>query len=244
MAGDSTRARILETAGEVFAERGFEAATIRDICEAAEVNLAAVNYYFGGKEALYEQALQRAHLRDVRDENPHVWDHGTPPEEKLRLSIRQLLAQLLSMSDDPWEARLMVREIMNPTPAGKRMLRDRFSKMFQELQETLDEILPPDMPDHRRHQIGFSIIGQCALYRSLAKVIPLMIDEAELQHYYGVEELAAHIAQVSLAALGLAPPLIGRASGQAAEKAKGGRPIVTHTEHRRILPSLPRKGTP
>ena len=58
MAEESTRARLLETAGEVFAEKGYEAATVREICEKAGVNLAAVNYYFGGKELLYVQTLE------------------------------------------------------------------------------------------------------------------------------------------------------------------------------------------
>jgi AcrR family transcriptional regulator len=41
------RERLLSAAGREFAERGYEAATVRDICLAAGVNLAAVNYYFG-----------------------------------------------------------------------------------------------------------------------------------------------------------------------------------------------------
>jgi hypothetical protein len=185
--------------------------------------------------------LQRAHLRNIHDENPPVWDNATPPEVKLRFSIQQLLARLLSLKDDPWEARLMVREIMNPSPAGKRVLGDRFRKGFQELQEILDEILPPDMSDHQRHQFGFSIIGQCALYRWLTRLIPLMIEEEEFKQHYGVEELAAHITHVSLAALGLASPLIGQTPGNAKPSR---RFAAANTDDKRMLPSLPRKGTP
>jgi AcrR family transcriptional regulator len=47
------RDRILLAAGREFAERGYEAATVRDICLAAGVNGAAVNYYFGDKKRLY-----------------------------------------------------------------------------------------------------------------------------------------------------------------------------------------------
>jgi TetR/AcrR family transcriptional regulator, regulator of cefoperazone and chloramphenicol sensitivity len=240
MASDNTRGRVLETAGEVFAEKGFEAATVREICEMAEVNLAAVNYYFGGKEALYEEALQRAHLRNIHDDNQPAWEDDTPPEARLRLSIQQLLARMLAMNDDPWESRLLIREIMNPSPAGKRVLGDRFRKGFRELQEILDEILPPDMPAHQRHQFGFSIIGQCALYRWLTRLIPLMVEEQEFKEHYGVEELAAHIAHVSLAALGLTSPLMA----QPPEKAKRSRRLAAGAEARTMLPSLPRKGTP
>ena len=48
-----TEKRLLEAAGEVFAEFGYRAATVRQICEKAGANIAAVNYYFGDKEKLY-----------------------------------------------------------------------------------------------------------------------------------------------------------------------------------------------
>ena len=58
---DTKRQRIVDAAGEMFAERGFEATTVRDICQAAEANIAAVNYYFGDKQRLYVEAVVRAH---------------------------------------------------------------------------------------------------------------------------------------------------------------------------------------
>ena len=42
-----TRARLLDTARHLFAERGFEDVTVREICRGAGANLALVNYYFG-----------------------------------------------------------------------------------------------------------------------------------------------------------------------------------------------------
>ena len=59
---DATRDRLLMAAGEVFAEKGFDKATVREICQAANVqNIAAVNYYFGDKERLYIESVKRAH---------------------------------------------------------------------------------------------------------------------------------------------------------------------------------------
>ena len=40
------RERLLEAAGEIFAEHGFRNTTVREICKRADINLAAVNYYF------------------------------------------------------------------------------------------------------------------------------------------------------------------------------------------------------
>jgi TetR/AcrR family transcriptional regulator, regulator of cefoperazone and chloramphenicol sensitivity len=208
MAGDHTATRILETAGEVFAEKGYAGATIRDICERAGVNLAAVNYYFRGKESLYVQTLQRAQSSHLREEEETLdGPGGTPPAVKLKNYIHQALTHMLVGEDEPWEMRLMMREIIDPTPAGSRVLRDHFRKRVHQLQEILAQILPPETLDHKRHQIGFSIMGQCTLYRGLGKMIPLIVEEEELTGHYGLDELADHIAEMSLAALGLVPPL-------------------------------------
>lgn len=53
-----TRLRILESARNLFSQKGFEGASIRDITGAAQVNLGAVTYHFGSKQALYEAVIR------------------------------------------------------------------------------------------------------------------------------------------------------------------------------------------
>ena len=55
----STKERILGAAEVLFAQRGFEAASLRQLTAAAGVNLAAVNYHFGSKDKLVEQVFKR-----------------------------------------------------------------------------------------------------------------------------------------------------------------------------------------
>lgn len=54
-----TKARILDAAEDIFIECGFEAMSLRQITSRADVNLAAVNYHFGSKEALIHAMLAR-----------------------------------------------------------------------------------------------------------------------------------------------------------------------------------------
>ncbi|UIK08166.1 TetR/AcrR family transcriptional regulator [Neorhizobium galegae] len=54
---DEPRERIVAAAREVFIEQGFDLATVRDITRRADVNVAAVNYYFGSKEELISEVL-------------------------------------------------------------------------------------------------------------------------------------------------------------------------------------------
>jgi AcrR family transcriptional regulator len=50
---------ILDAAERLFAEQGFEAVSVREISKAADINIAMVSYYFGSKEKLYEEVIQR-----------------------------------------------------------------------------------------------------------------------------------------------------------------------------------------
>jgi len=214
MTADDTRTRILNAAGPIFAEKGYEAATVREICHEATVNLASVNYYFGGKERLYLEVMRLAHSARFGPTLRRQWPADTPPQSKLREFIHGMLTRLLGPEITPWQEQLMVREIMNPTPIGRELLREHLQNRFGQLQEILDEILPADTPSYKRHQIGFTIIGQCVFYRSGRNIVPLLVGEEELSACYGIEQLAEHISQVSLAALGLGPPLAPRHSAE------------------------------
>jgi TetR/AcrR family transcriptional regulator len=57
---DTTRGKILATALQVFAERGFDGARTRDIAERAGANLGLITYYFGNKEGLWREAVTSA----------------------------------------------------------------------------------------------------------------------------------------------------------------------------------------
>ena len=80
---DSTRQRILDTAERLFADQGFHATTLRQITSEAGVNLAAVNYHHGSKDALILAVFQRR-LDDLNSERLARLDRAVaaadPPE--------------------------------------------------------------------------------------------------------------------------------------------------------------------
>lgn len=57
--GETTRAKILDAAEALFGEHGFDAVSLRDITDRAEVTLALASYHFGTKERLFEEVVGR-----------------------------------------------------------------------------------------------------------------------------------------------------------------------------------------
>jgi AcrR family transcriptional regulator len=104
---DTTRDRIVEAAGEMFAEKGFDATTVRDICQRAEANIAAVNYYFGDKQRLYVEAVVRAHRWRMERAKLPEWTADTTPQQKLA-DCDDVYSPRPHRADGTWHTRLVI----------------------------------------------------------------------------------------------------------------------------------------
>lgn len=115
--GAATRQHLLETAGQVFAERGFADATSKEICERAGTPMASVNYHFGSREALYEAALVEAHRQVVGlDELAALAERLSDPRDQLRAILCRFVG-LSTNAGTPWGFMLMLREVLSPSKA-------------------------------------------------------------------------------------------------------------------------------
>ncbi len=112
-----TRERLLDAAEDLFAQKGYAAASVRDIVAAAECNLAAVNYHFGSKKNLYREVFRRrlGAMRDQRLAAVREAEHG---ERDLETTLRSFAAAFLEpLHEDAGgrrPLRLMLREVADP----------------------------------------------------------------------------------------------------------------------------------
>lgn len=114
--GDATRQHLLETAGQVFAERGFAETTSKAICERAGTQLAAVNYHFGSREALYEAVLVEAHKQIVAVEELEALAQGPGTARDKFMAVLQRMIGLSSGAvAAPWGLPVVLREVMSPS---------------------------------------------------------------------------------------------------------------------------------
>jgi AcrR family transcriptional regulator len=202
------RQRILSAAGREFAERGYEAATVRDICLAAGVNLAAVNYYFGDKQRLYVESVKHAHEQRAAQVPLPEWTAGTPPQAKLRDFVGNLLERMLGFGEPPWQVRLMMREVLHPTDACRELVQDYVRPRFVLLVSILDELVAGRISQTELRRVALSIIGQCFLYRAAGDVVEMLVPREELLSHHSLTPLADHVTGYALAALGEAAPLV------------------------------------
>src|SRR6478752_4454302 len=189
---DTTKERIAEAAGEIFAERGFDSTTVRDICQRAGANVAAVNYYFGDKQRLYVEAVVRAHRWRMEQARLPEWSDGTSAETKLADFITTFIRRVRTGPEGTWHSKLMMREMANPTAACAELVQSSIRPQFEILLSILRELLPSDVSAERLRLTAFSIVGQCLFYHLADPVVRNLLTSKEYSEL-DVAKLAQHI---------------------------------------------------
>jgi AcrR family transcriptional regulator len=196
-----TRSKLLAAAGEIFAEKGFRDATIAEICLQAGTNVAAVNYHFGSKEALYREAWRHAFAQSVEAHPP---DGGVStdaqPEECLRGQISSLLDRIADANNR--EFRIMQREFISPTGLLSEVMREEIRPLQERTEKLVRELLGPGVTEQEVRFCEVGIISQCinpVVVRNRAKegdetkYGPRRIDD--------IEAYARHVVTFSLAGI-------------------------------------------
>ncbi len=178
-----TKERLLDAAKKVFAEYGFDETTVRAICARAGVNLAAVNYHFGGKDKLYLAVLEEF-FRLAADKFPLNADIGqnSSSEDKLRAYIRGFLNRLLGDGDPINEklGRLLMAELLNPSECFDTIAQRCIHPTYDALYSIVREMLP-DTDAAIVHRCAGSIAGQCLLFDYARGVIQRLRPELALE---------------------------------------------------------------
>lgn len=196
-----TRERLLAAAGEVFAARGFRAATIREICQRAGANVAAVNYHFSDKEGLYFAVLKSGAEAALQKYPPTL---GLGPaataEERLHAFVRSLLFRIADKGKSAWHGKLISHEMAEPTQALPALIDTVYGPVLQQLEGTVRELLGRRVAGAVLRQCLLSILGQCLYFHYARPAIQHIHPEQGFEPV-DIECLAKHITQFSLAGI-------------------------------------------
>jgi AcrR family transcriptional regulator len=177
--GDGTRQKLLLAAIDVFGRLGFEGATTRALATAADVNLQAIQYYFGGKEGLYlamaEYIASQVSLRvdaarsSARAALFHAIERGhTLDPAQARALLAELLKTLgeihIGPASESW-ARVVIREQMEPTEAFARIYAGAMKPLLDTIRELVGVILGEDATcEHVRLRM-LALVGGLMVFR-------------------------------------------------------------------------------
>jgi AcrR family transcriptional regulator len=168
--GAPTRQKLNAAAIRSFGQKGYDGASIREIAEAAQVNIAGIAYHFGGKEQLYRACLQ--HITEtirsgIGEAQPAQVESLTPAQARQLLKDRLLaMAEfILATPNAASFVRMVVREQMDPSPA--------FSILYAEFMEPLHRRLcalwsrtTGDEAESETSKLAvFSLLGQILVFR-------------------------------------------------------------------------------
>ncbi len=171
--GIDTRNRLLDAALVLFAEKGFAKTSTREIAQAAQVNIAAISYYFGDKAGLYRGVFQ-----DPRS-NPG-------PEHTLLhrefASLAEVLRAILLGFTEPLKQgqlvqccmRLHFREMLEPTGVWQEEINNTIKPAHMALVQVLCQHLGLNQPDDDVHRLAFAISGLGMMLHIGSEVIPAL----------------------------------------------------------------------
>ena len=153
MAQTDTVTRILETAGSLFAERGYAETSLRTITSAANVNLAAVNYHFGSKKALIQAVFARfltPFCQELSARLDEFDEDSSPSQPDLERLITVLFDSLLASMEELGESpeqfmRLLGLAYTQSQEHLRHYILSKYGDYYRRYTELLSQSLPSDL---------------------------------------------------------------------------------------------------
>jgi AcrR family transcriptional regulator len=200
--GELTRQRLLDSAETLFAERGYNATSVRDITSAAQCNVASVNYHFGGKERLYEEMFRRL-LVDMRQQRVRairgvMQEEGVGLEEVLRTFSRVFVEPLRDAQRGQRLMHLFMRELTEPCLPEGMLYREIIHPTAEVLGEAMRQVCP-GVDDRELLLSMHSLVGQ--LIHGVQAMRMYGRVEMEVTPVNDVSELIDHVVDFTAAGM-------------------------------------------
>jgi TetR/AcrR family transcriptional regulator, regulator of cefoperazone and chloramphenicol sensitivity len=161
--GTQARERLLAEATRVFAAKGYAAASTREICEAAQANLASIHYYFGDKEGLYRAVLTRP-IEMLTRQFQGFDQPGLDFAVAMRRFLGAFLTHYVSEAEEALVLRLHLREMLEPSSVFRDILEGSIFPHHQALAALLARHCGLKRPDTDLHQLAFAIVAMAYDY--------------------------------------------------------------------------------
>jgi AcrR family transcriptional regulator len=202
---DFTKERLLNAAEALFAQKGYDAVSIREITTVAHCNLAAVNYHFSSKQNLYVEVFRSRWVPRARRLQEYFRKSLAAQDSPSPTAVAKSLAEAflvgpLSAEERQRHHQLMARELGHPTEAFELVAEQVIRPFFKGLAGSLRSFMPEGLTEER---LMLNILSMFAtvLYFSFAHVAVTRITGHEYDAAFKAR-LVEHITEFSVKGLG------------------------------------------
>lgn len=161
MVDKDSRSKLIDAALPLFAVKGYAAVSIRELAEAAGVNVALINYHFGGKEGLYAAVIESQFSRLDELLKP-VATMSSEPSERIRAYVKNIVTE---HQRSPHLRRLIASELSNPTPCFEKVVKKNVKNFFPKIHTVLSDGMTQSFrPDLNPPMAAIAIAGMIQFY--------------------------------------------------------------------------------
>jgi AcrR family transcriptional regulator len=160
-----TRNLIIKAAVSLFAEKGFERSSVRDIVTKARVNQAAINYHFKGKDGLYFEVLKIAFKALTENAGLDAEElKSLSREQALGRFVRHQLRPLLFQDEMSRYIRMFAWESAHPSKVFRKFIATNTSSYLSAAVDIVRRFLPPKTQDREALCAAICLMGQCNVF--------------------------------------------------------------------------------
>jgi TetR/AcrR family transcriptional regulator, regulator of cefoperazone and chloramphenicol sensitivity len=163
---EKTRTKLIEAAGQLFAERGFNGVTVRDIAKRSETHLSALNYHFRSKEALYREAILEACKTDSITPKERKQLQKLDPDKALHILVKEAIKQYADQRASRWKSIIIDRECRDPSSVFEEIVETYLKPDIDFIAQMIGRIVEKPPESHAVRFAAIGLIGLLAIHSS------------------------------------------------------------------------------
>jgi len=183
---DNTKIKIIEAAGEIFAEKGYQNTTVRDICKKANVYQLSINYHFGSKENLFKEVLYKTY-QDTYEANIEKKVKDLSPEKQLEEIISSRAHSIFSNDKRGYFFKISLSQTAEHNKLFEDIVYPIMKKNFYFVRSVFSEISNNTFDEFELNYCAYLLISHISIFNMFKKAKFILFNADNSQKDYNKE---------------------------------------------------------